>query len=287
MYSDYETKSVRLSVVAGQFYPSTAGTLHQAIEQAFLSPLGPGVLPQLRPVRATEKMFGVVVPHAGFMYSAPAAAWAFAELARGGKPEAVILLGVNHRGVGSSIAVSPASGWQTPFGIMPIARQLIEELLRDNAMVCSDAIAHAGEHSLEVEVPFLQYLFGKVLLLPIALGHLSFREIVALGTSLADLAKTHDLVFVASSDFSHYLPAEQARCLDMLAIQSIIEIDPQGLWDIVRTKQISMCGVIPVAVMLVAAQIMGIKKGKLLHYHTSGDVTGDQSEVVGYGAVVI
>ena len=287
MSSAFEKEAIRSPVVAGQFYPRSADALRQAIEEAFLAPLGPGALPQVAPTRSSDRLFGMVVPHAGFQYSAQAAAWAFAAMARFGKPEAVVLLGVNHRGVGASIAVSPARGWQTPCGVMPVAQQLVVELQDLDNAVCSDAFAHAAEHSLEVEIPFLQYLFGALDVLPLVLGHVSPQEIETLGTALATLAATHDLVFVASSDFSHYISAEQARYLDMQAIQMITSIAPQGLLDVVQAKRISMCGIIPVAVMLVAAQKMGITRGKLLHYHTSGDVTGDQHDVVGYAAIVL
>jgi hypothetical protein len=232
-------------------------------------------------------MMGVVVPHAGYAYSASGAAWAYAAMAADGRPGAAVMLGVNHRGVGAPLALSPARGWATPLGVMPVAHALSAQLQRLDEDLTLDEHAHRHEHSIEVQLPFLQILFGELPIIPISLGHASPVQLARLGHALAFLAAQHDIVCVASTDFSHYLPAREAIILDRLALQMIASIDPTGLLETVRAHHITMCGVLPVTAMLMAAQEQGIHAGQILHYHTSGDVTGEREAVVGYGTAVL
>ncbi|HOF88846.1 MAG TPA: AmmeMemoRadiSam system protein B, partial [Armatimonadota bacterium] len=156
-----------------------------------------------------------------------------------------------------------------------------------DADVGVDDLSHAHEHSLEVQVPFLQYLFGELPILPIAVGHTTRDAVLALGMALATLCAAHDLLLIASTDFSHQVPAEVARERDALALDRIRAVDPLGLLAVVAARDISMCGSLPTAIALVAAKAMGVEDGAVLHYHTSGDVTGDTRQVVGYGAVAL
>ena len=227
------------------------------------------------------------MPHAGYPYSAQCAAWAFAEVADDGRPEAAVLLGVNHRGLGAPLALSPATGWATPLGIMPVDQALGTRLRALDPAVVADARAHAQEHSLEVQVPFLQWLFQELPILPLAIGWASAQEVFRLGHALAELAREHDLLLIASTDFSHYIPQAEAEQLDKQALERIAAVDAEGLLRVVRDQGITMCGVLPVAAVLVAASLSGVQEGRILHYHTSGDVTGDRREVVGYGAVAL
>ncbi len=286
MCADATGNTIRRPAVAGQFYPRDPVALREAIEQAFVSPLGPGEFPLLNE-GGPRRVMGVVSPHAGYPYSAQGAAWAFREVAVDGRPQATVLLGVNHRGIGAPIALSPDSGWETPLGIAPVATEIGRKLQALDADVVLDARAHASEHSIEVQVPFLQAIFGESLILPLALGHLTFDMVLRLGRALAALAGEYDLLIVASSDFSHYIPHREAEVLDRLALQQIAAVDAAGLIEVVQRRKITMCGVLPVAVMLEAATATGVTTGTILHYHTSGDVTGDRQEVVGYGAAAL
>jgi len=174
-----DPRTVRPAVVAGMFYPGAPDALREAIAQAFRSPFGPGVLPVTQ--AGPRQLAGIVVPHAGYQYSGPCAACAYAAVARDGRPAAVVLLGVNHHGIGAPLAVSPAMHWQTPLGEMPVATALRERLLQRVAGVKADNRAHQQEHSLEVQVPFLQYLFGEVPILPISLGMPPLNAVLELG----------------------------------------------------------------------------------------------------------
>ncbi len=279
------TTDIRPPAVAGAFYEATAERLRAEIEACFTETLGPGDVPVVG--TGPRQLLGIVAPHAGYLYSGAAAAWAYAAAARDGRPTAVVILGVNHRGVGAPLALSPAAGWRTPLGVMPVAQQLNERLLKLDSDLRLDPTAHAMEHSLEVQVPFLQYTFGEVPIVPIVIGHVAGTAIERLGAALAHLATQVDLLVVASSDLSHYIPQQQAATLDALALKHIAEVDAEGLLDIVLGKGITMCGVLPTAAMLHAARKSGATHGKVLHYHTSGDVSGDLERVVGYGAAAI
>ncbi|HOS44409.1 MAG TPA: AmmeMemoRadiSam system protein B, partial [Armatimonadota bacterium] len=207
-----------------------------------------------------------------------------------GRPAGAVILGVNHARyytADSALALSSAAGWATPLGVMPVARELGGALRALDADVGVDDLSHAHEHSLEVQVPFLQYLFGELPILPIAVGHTTRDAVLALGMALATLCAAHDLLLIASTDFSHQVPAEVARERDALALDRIRAVDPLGLLAVVAARDISMCGSLPTAIALVAAKAMGVEDGAVLHYHTSGDVTGDTRQVVGYGAVAL
>jgi AmmeMemoRadiSam system protein B len=278
-------QGVRPAAVAGQFYPSEAGALRAMVRDCYAGPLGPGEAPAVGD--GPRRVVGIVAPHAGYEYSGPCAAWAYAEAARDGRPEAAVILGVNHRGMGAPLALSPARGWQTPLGTAPLARELAEKLRARTPLLEPDARAHAWEHSLEVQVPFLQFVYGDLPILPIAIGRASLEAVLALGAALGALAREHDLLLVASTDFSHQVSAEVAARQDRLALEQIATMQPLGLVQTVAERGITMCGVLPTAVLLTAALAAGAGEARVLHYHTSGDVTGDRAQVVGYGAAAI
>lgn len=284
-YPEAQQQGIRQPVVAGRFYPQQPEELRAAIAQAFLSPFGPGIFPQVS--TGPRRLTGLVVPHAGYPFSAPCAAWAYAAAAQDGRPRAAVLLGVNHRGAGAPIALSPAAGWQTPLGVMPVDAALATALTAREPTVKADARAHALEHSLEVQLPFLQVLFGALPILPISIGMVTGAQMLRLGQALAEVAKQQDLLLIASTDFSHYLSQTEAERCDRLALDCIASADAEGLLRVVREQGITMCGVFPVAALLAAAAGLGIYAARILHYHTSGDVTGDRQEVVGYGAAAL
>ncbi len=286
METGHDAQEIRQPAVAGYFYPRQPGELRAELECAFLSPLGPGAVPRV-PEQGARRVFGIVVPHAGYPYSAQCAAWAYAEMARDGRPDAVVILGLTHRGLGAPLALSPAAGWQTPLGILPVDAALGARLRAVDNAVTPDARAHALEHSVEVQLPLLQFLFGEVPIVPISIGMATTHAVLRLGEALAALAREHDLLIIASTDFSHYVPHDVAERLDQLALAAITAVDPERLITEVREHAISMCGVLPVTAMLAAARASGVREGTLLHHHTSGDVAGDRQAVVGYGAVAL
>ena len=277
-------RSIRQPVVAGRFYPREPEALRAAIEQACYSALGPGAIPQVQ--NGPRQLCGIVVPHAGYPYSAACAAWSYAAVARDGRPRTAVLLGVNHQSTGAPIALSPAAGWATPLGIVPVDKELATQLCVLDPTVLPDARAHDREHSLEVQLPFLQYLFGELPILPISIGLANDEQVRQLGQALATLAAAYDLLISAITDFSHYVTQSEAETLDRLALQCITAVDAAGLLRVVREHRITMCGVLPVAATLTAAAAAGAT-GMILHYHTSGEVTGDRQEVVGYGAAAL
>lgn len=232
------------------------------------------------------KVKGIVVPHAGYMYSGWVAGQTYGVIY---PPEVVFILGPNHTGLGKEASIFNGDSFVTPLGEAPIAKNLALKLLEEVPFLEDDPLAHIHEHSLEVQVPFLQYLNPKVEIVPLCLGKLSLEEIVNLGKGIAKCIKEEKkyCIVLASSDFSHYVPQEVAKKKDFLAIEQILNLSEGGLLNIVQKEKISMCGVIPVAVMIYACKELGAKKAELVVYGTSGDVIRDYSSVVGYAGIII
>jgi AmmeMemoRadiSam system protein B len=227
-----------------------------------------------------------MAPHAGYIYSGAIAGETFAQVRI---PPRVIVIGPNHRGVGHPAAVFPSGSWTTPLGEAAIDADLAQRLLSECPGLLADTAAHRFEHSLEVQVPFLQYLNPDVAIVPICLAHLPLTNLLSMGKALGEaLARSgEDVLLVASSDMTHYESAEVARRQDRLALDRVLALDPEGLYRTVSEKRISMCGFMPTALMLAAAVEMGAATASLVRYGNSGDVTGDPSEVVGYAGVIV
>lgn len=264
----------RSPAVAGQFYPGRPDALRRTLRE--LVPASP----------APQAAIGVMAPHAGYIYSGAIAGETFARVQI---PSRVVVIGPNHRGVGHPAAVFPSGSWTTPLGDAAIDAELAGRLLAECPGLQADTSAHRFEHSLEVQVPFLQYLNPDAALVPICLGHLPLTNLLALGQALgAALARCgEDVLLVASSDMTHYESAEVARRQDRLALDRVLALDAEGLYRVVCEKKISMCGFMPTALMLASAVEMGATTASLVRYGSSGDVTGDLSEVVGYAGVVV
>jgi MEMO1 family protein len=265
---------IREPAVAGRFYPGDAASLAADVDGL----LGPA--PQSG---AQTPAIGVVVPHAGYVYSGAVAGAVYGRVA---VPPLVILLGPNHAGQGARQALSPDDGWRTPLGTVPVDAALAARLAEAPG-VERDARAHRAEHSLEVQVPFLQRVRADVAVAPLVLAHLSWRACEALGLEVAEAARERGALLVASSDMSHYLPADLARALDARALDHVLALDAEGLYAIVHREEISMCGVIPATVMLVAARALGATRAELVRYGHSGEVTCDDAAVVGYAGVIV
>ena len=275
--------SIRPAAVAGSFYPSAAAELRTLLEHCFqTSPLGPQ--------GATDKnrsIIGGLVPHAGPVYSGPCAAHFYSRLNT--SHQRVIILGVNHRGQGHRAALSPWPRWQTPLGELAVNRHLNDFIRSQVDFLADEPGAHSEEHSIEIQLPFLQYTLTDFEFVPISLSRLSLDECGEIGAAIAAAcqaeANTHTLV-LASSDLSHYLSPERTEAADRLALEPILALDPKGLLRVTAQENISMCGVIPTAIMLFAVNAMGAQRARLLKHCHSGDVM-PMRQVVGYAAVAI
>jgi len=275
---------VRPPAVAGSFYERDPFMLRRQIEECFTHPVGPGSFPEVRD--GPRDIVGLVCPHAGYPYSGPVAAWAYMALAEDGTPEAVVILGPDHHGAGAGVSVAPEDAWQTPLGEVPIHRGLRERLLAEG-VVALDGRGHRWEHSLEVQVPFLQVLYGAPAILPIALADQRLSTCQELGRHLARALEGVNAVIIASSDFSHYLPHRQAVERDRLAIRAILDLDVEALVEAVEGQGVTMCGPGAVVAMLTASSALGARRAELLRHATSGDTAGDRAEVVGYAAIAV
>jgi AmmeMemoRadiSam system protein B len=264
----------RQPTVAGQFYPGNERQLRAD-------------LARLIPEHTEKKRVrGVISPHAGYVYSGSIAGKVFSQIEI---PATVLIIGPNHHGVGAAAALYPDGEWLTPLGSLSVNSRLNAILLRHVQYFQSDSVAHQREHSLEVQVPFLQYLRPDVSISALCLGNADFPVLqqIALGIVAAIREYGEDVLIVASSDMTHYESAEVAKKKDDLALERVLAFDSKGLLEVCRSRQITMCGVIPSVVMLEAARELGAKNIAQIAYGNSGDVTGDNRQVVGYAAVVV
>ncbi len=264
----------RQPAVAGQFYNNSAEQLRSELKIMI-------------PVTGDQKkVLGIISPHAGYIYSGVVAGKGYASVEI---PSTVLILGPNHHGAGAAAALHPDGEWLTPLGAAPINDRLNSFIGQHVPFVQSDAVAHQLEHSLEVQVPFLQYLRPDVSIAALCLGHGDYAAVRQIGDGIAAAIRAYgeEVLIVASSDMTHYESAEAARRKDNLALERVLALDPEGLLRICRSERITMCGVVPSAVMLVAAKGLGAKQAKLVTYATSGDVTGDNNQVVGYASVTV
>lgn len=280
--------TVRKPVVAGYFYEGKKEALIKQIEWAFTHKYGPGFIPRVSEVRNKESI-GFVVPHAGYVFSGPIAAHSYAKLASEGKPDVFVLLGPNHTGAGEIVSVWDEGVWETPLGRAIVDADLAKEIINSSQYARPDKLAHYEEHSLEVQIPFLQYLFKDVNIVPVSIMYQvpEISEDLAKSIFKASSKLGRDVVVIASTDLTHYEPHERAVEKDKAVLDKIRSLDPKGLFDVVLRKNISMCGVAPVMTLLYYAMLSGSSRVEILRYATSGDVSGDKSLVVGYSAIRI
>ena len=281
----------RKAAVAGMFYSADRESLTREVENSFLGDLGPGCLPTA-PAARMGNIVGLVCPHAGYMYSGFATAHAYAALAADGIPEIAIILGPNHTGLGKPVAISTETEWITPLGNAALDAEVAGEILRQSHYAESDNTAHIREHSVEVQLPFLQYLGNcSTRIVPITLAHFSPADTAALasdlGEAISEAIRGKSAVIIASTDFTHYESKSSAQLKDSRAIDAILNLDSKQLISTVNEYAISMCGVVGVAVMLESAKALGARSARKLTYYTSGDITGDTEQVVGYGAIAV
>jgi len=278
------SRATRRAVFAGSWYAGSRESLWHQIEELFLGPHGPGRLPKLG--ERNDDLVGILSPHAGYLYSGQAAALAYYEVATNGPRDVVVLLGPNHRGVGSGIAISPSDSWSTPLGEVEVDLEIAKEISKRSGIADLDETAHRSEHSLEIQLPFLQYVFkdNPFKIVPISVWMCDLRVAKELGSSMADSLSGRNALLVASSDMTHYMPAEVASERDKRTLEQIRALDEEKTWKMANEFE-SLCGLGPVLSCMVAAKKLGAEKGEVLGYYTSGDITGDNSAVVGYSAV--
>ena len=271
----------RKPAVAGAFYAGDGRALAQQIESCFRDPRGPGDLPA-RHRAATRTIEGAVVPHAGYPYSGAIAAHVYALIAAERPPATVLILGVDHHGMSRGASLSDRD-WLTPLGPAHVDHDLVRALRRGPIDI--DEAAHAHEHSIEVQLPFLQYVLPKPRFVALEVGYGPFEFLQEVAGVVREAVEGRDVLLLASSDFSHYVPVATARRLDHLAIDQILARDPKGLYDTVRREEISMCGIAPTTVLLAATRSRALE-GRLLRWGHSGEVE-PMREVVGYAAIAL
>jgi len=271
---------MRYPAVAGQFYPSGKEELLGQIETCFTHPLGPGKLPAGGD--AERDVLAAVVPHAGYVYSGYEAAHVYNALAGQKKPKTVVVMGPNHRGYGSAVSVSKED-WQTPLGTVKIDQEAADFLWKNCDIIDLDEESQRYEHSIEVQLPFLQYIYGDFSFVPLCIG---LQELETSREIAGCLSKLEDALILASSDFTHYESEESARTKDNMALEKILDLDARGFVETVYKYNLSICGFGAVATAIETARAMGATRAELLKYGTSGDVTGDRGQVVAYAGVV-
>jgi AmmeMemoRadiSam system protein B len=259
--------------------------LKAQIEECFTHRLGPG-----KPARVVKEgprsLVGLVCPHAGYIYSGPVAAHAYHKLAADGKPDVIVFFSPNHTGVGSALAVMSEGVWRTPLGDVEIDVQTANQILRESHLIDVDDIAHAHEHSIELQLPFLQYLYGSTFsFVPISFLMQDLETSREVGQAVGEVLSGKNALVIASTDMTHYEPQERAENKDKMAIEAVIKMDEKQYYSTVESYGISTCGYGPTVAAIVAANALSARKAQLLCYKTSGDLTGDFSAVVGYASI--
>jgi AmmeMemoRadiSam system protein B len=271
----------RPPAVAGQFYAGTGADLARQVEECFRSDRGPGELPT-RHRTSDRRIRAAVVPHAGYEYSGPIAALAYSAIAGERPPESVLILGVDHQAAGAGPSLS-AIPWMTPLGPTPIDASLGTALNHPPIQV--DEAAQALEHSIEVQLPFLEYVLPHPRFVPLQVPFDSLAALARVGRVVAEAIRGRDTLVIATTDFSHYVPPEVAERLDRMAIDAILARDARQLYATVAEHDISMCGIAPTTVLLQALADEPLQ-AHLLRWGHSGEAAR-MREVVGYAALLL
>jgi MEMO1 family protein len=266
---------LRLPAVAGRFYPSDPKELASVICN-YSKP---------DPQQPLISAKACLVPHAGYLYSGHVTGAVFARLQL---PKKIVVLGVRHYPRGEPAAILSSGAWRTPLGDAAIDEELAGSLRRACPFLHEDSIAHSTEHSLEVQVPFLQVLAPRFSFVPVALGTVQFEPLVSVGDGIARVIENskENVLLLTTSDLNHYEDDATTRTKDRKAIDRLLALDARGLYDTCRNEEISMCGLGPAVAMLTVLNAMGAKKAELVKYATSADVSGDRSQVVGYAGMI-
>ncbi len=277
---------VRKPAQAGSFYAATPESLTEQLEKCFMHRLGPGHIPSAR--RGDANVIGLICPHAGYEYSGPIAAHAYSALADDRKPDVFVILGPNHTGIGSLLALMNEGTWQTPLGDIQVDGETANRIHRSAGIVDIDDTAHRHEHSIEVQLPFLQYIYGSAFkFVPITFTIQDLESSQLVGQSIAKALEGKNASIIASTDLTHYEPQTSAQKKDRKALEALEDLDETKFYSTIESNHITACGYGPVVALVTAAKLLGGTKGQVLSYHTSGDITGEYSSVVGYSSVAV
>jgi MEMO1 family protein len=265
---------LRSPAVAGYFYQGSTEALRKQVEGFIV------------PGAERKRAIGVVSPHAGLIYSGPVAGALYSSIAI---PDTIVLIGPNHTGLGAAVSLMAKGSWETPLGTVEIDETLAASILAKSSCIRDDSVAHLREHSLEVQLPFIQYFKEKFTIVPIQMLDTRLNTCIEVGRAVGTAIEAggQDVLIVASSDMSHYERAATAKEKDFKAIHHILNLDPEGLYRTITDYGITMCGFGPAVSMLVAANMLGASKAELVKYANSGDVSGDYDKVVGYAGIAI
>jgi MEMO1 family protein len=288
----------RPPIVAGQFYPSDRDELFELIHRSFTSPIGPGKFPS-NSIRdgGISKVESLLVPHAGYIYSGPVAAHSyfivhdFFQSFKGEEKIVVVILGPNHYGIGSGVALSNSEYWETPIGKIRVDLDLAKRLVDRSSIIDVDDLAHSKEHSIEVQIPFIQAVAGsfveKISILPICMMLQDFESATEVGNEIFTLISEMDVPFIilGSSDLTHYEPHERALAKDSKLLREVEKMDIPAFYTVIEKLNLSACGYGAIAATMQVSKRLSKKKGEILKYATSGDTSGDKSSVVGYPSV--
>ena len=272
---------IRTPVVSGQFYPDKKEELENMIRSCFNHKYGPGSKSE----NQDKKVYGVICPHAGYMYSGPTACHSFRSISSQ-NPERVIIVGPNHFAIGEDAAVMIDAKWETPLGLIEVDSESSKKIVQKSKIITIDNYSHSRDHSLEVQVPMLQSVFGNdIKILPIILLSQSKETAIDVGNSISEVVKETNSIIIGSSDFTHYEENSFAYSQDKALIEPILEMDVDRFYQVLKDRQVTACGFGAIASTMVACKNLGATRGELLSYATSGDISGDISSVVGYAAI--
>ena len=270
---------IRDPIVSGMFYPDQPDRLRKLLSM-LLGAVG-DCESDLMP-----SSLGLVAPHAGYVYSGGVAAAGFLEAARFGQPDVVVILGASHTGVGPWFALSPHSSWETPLGRSPVDPDVMARLFEEG--FAYEAASFEREHSIEVQLPFIQYLWGvKTSIVPICVGPAPLSDVQEAARVLSRVLGERNALIVASSDFTHYEADSEARSVDAIALDRILALDVQGFRQLCHESRLTICGTTAIEVLMSVAVEGRWVNTRTIDYATSGDVTGDLSSVVGYACVLM
>ena len=274
---------IRTPAVSGTFYPENEKKLKNLIHECFMHPIGPG---KTSPTDSDEKIYGVICPHAGFVYSGPVACHSFYSLSASSSKLAIIV-GPNHYGIGQNVASMVDASWKTPLGLVEVDSDSVLELREHLDILEIDSFSHSKEHSIEVQIPMLQDVFSdEMKILPISLINQEQKTATLVGSAIAKIAQEKDALLIGSSDFTHYEENEFAHRQDLALIDPILKLDIDEFYKILYERKVTACGFGAIASIMTACKELGATQGKLLKYATSGDVSGDKSSVVGYASII-
>lgn len=277
---------LRKPAVAGMFYPDDSEELVKTIEDCFLHSFGPGKIPDIESFEGNDYPVNVMVPHAGFQYSGTIAAHSYCELAKNGFPEVFIIIGPNHTGLGSEVSVFNKGEWITPLGNIQVDEEFADTLISFSDFASADFAAHMREHSIEVQLPFLQYFSNDFKIVPVVLGSQTISAANDLAAAILKagekLGKSYCVI--ANSDLSHFNTQERANKVDGFVLEDIENMDEFKLLEEIIQYNITMCGYGPVMTTMILSKMCGKNTSEILAYKTSGDISGDLSSVVGYAS---